>query len=329
MTKDEELIERWRAEQGTYLAWGKHLSARIVEALEPIIAPVAPKHFLKASVSPRLKDEQKLIEKAFYRGKQYADPYSEITDKVGTRFVVLLGSDITTVVQTLKGIRGWTCSCDRDYEEEQNKNPLVFDYAAVHFVVRPGRDIQVGPTLVPAATPCEVQIKTILQHAYSELTHDTIYKPQIDATPVMRRNAAKSMALLEATNDYFERVAQEVNAALNSVREITRKLSDVYAGTIGIDPKPSVLEGLLLSAYEADLPEDYIHRVRELMANKPFLAERIRERVGRQSPLFAQPAVLLAYLEATTAINRAIRNWPLTRDEMEPLLNDIGESLRG
>ena len=47
-------------------------------------------------------------------------------------------------------------------------------------------------------------MRTLLQHAHSELTHDTIYKPSVVQTPAMLRAAAKSMALIEATGDYFE-----------------------------------------------------------------------------------------------------------------------------
>jgi putative GTP pyrophosphokinase len=180
---------------------------------------------------------------------------------------------------------------------------------------------------VPAGIPCEIQIKTILQHAYSELTHDTIYKPQINATPNMQRSAAKAMALLEATNDYFEKVAGDVNAALASVRSITAQLGELYQRAVGVDPKPSLLEGLLLEAYEASAPEDYLDRVAGLLRDKPFLIDRIRDHVAHRSPLFLQPSVLLVYLAIDTSLRTATRVWPRTPEELEPLLNDFGESL--
>jgi ppGpp synthetase/RelA/SpoT-type nucleotidyltranferase len=201
MTKEEAFLQRWEAERAAYAAWGRMISHEVQTRLGPVIAPIRADYFLRTAVAPRTKDSQKLVEKAFYRNKNYADPYEDITDKVGTRFVVLLGSEIPTVESVLTSIEGWHYSKDRDFEEEQKKNPLKFDYAAVHFVVRPDNDVEFEGVRIPAKTPCEVQIKTILQHAYSELTHDTIYKPQIEATPTMQRNAAKAMALLEATND--------------------------------------------------------------------------------------------------------------------------------
>lgn len=326
VSREENFLKRWRNEAPAYEKWGEKISTSVMGALAGRIAPINVDYFLKAPVKPRLKDDHKLVEKAFYRNKNYADPYGDITDKVGTRFVVLLGRDIRQIVEIIEAQEGWNRSLDRDYEEEQKKNPVAFDYAAVHYVVRPDRDLTIDGVLVPAGTPCEVQIKTILQHAYSELTHDTIYKPQIQATPAMQRDAAKAMALLEATNDYFEKVADQVAAALSAVKEITSGLSSVYQEATGLVPSPSLLEGLLLESYEKSAGSDFSERARDLLGAKPFLVERIKGRVAERNPLFSQPSILLAYLDIAARGPRALSAWPLTPAEMEPLLNDLGQS---
>jgi ppGpp synthetase/RelA/SpoT-type nucleotidyltranferase len=327
MSRESEFLARWSEDKTAYIAWGRLISLTVQERLARLIEPVAPDYFLKTAVVPRLKDDQKLVEKAFYRKKDYADPYGDITDKVGIRFVVLLGSDVRKVEEALVAIGGWTFSKDRDYEEEQRKNPLKFDYAAVHFIVRPNEEAEHDGVKIPAGTPCEVQIKTLLQHAYSELTHDTIYKPQIEATHIMQRNAAKAMALLEATNDYFEKVASDVDDALASVRKMTTQLTAVYRNLIGFDPKPTVLEGLLLSAYETAASSNVAADIEGLLAENAFIPERIRMHVQEQNSIFAQPSVLLAYLAVSQSLRKAVAAWPLTHKEMEPLLNDLGESI--
>lgn len=197
----------------------------------------------------------------------------------------------------------------------------------MHYVVRPDSDTEYEGVLVPAGTPCEVQIKTLLQHAYSELTHDTIYKPQIEATPIMQRNAAKAMALLEATNDYFERVSCDVNAALASVRTMTADLSRIYREAVGFEAKPTVLEGMLLSAYESIAGEDHVQAIREFLTENQFVSDRIKAHVADQNPIFSQPSVLLAYFAVRRSARKALEVWPLTKSEMEPLLNDLGESV--
>ncbi len=327
MSRETDFLAQWNAEKAAYDAWGRAVSQRVTGALGLAIAPVSSSYFLKLPVEPRLKDDQKLIEKAFFRNKRYADPFSDITDKVGTRFVVLLGSEIEVVESALKSILGWTLSKDRDYEVEQKENPFEFNYAAVHYIVRPNEDEEYDGVRVPAGTPCEVQIKTLLQHAFSELTHDTIYKPQIQATPAMQRNAAKAMALLEATNDYFEKVATQVEHTLSQVRKMTADLTEVYRRAIGIDPKPTILEGMLIEAFEGAVDGDYLTDIEALFVEKGFLPALVRQRVADRNPIFAQPSVLLAYLVASRSARRAENKWPLTPQELEPLLNDLGESV--
>lgn len=326
MTREADFLARWHHERPAYEAWGRYVSASTTDALAPTINPVPTSHFLKTVVQPRLKDDQKLIEKAFFRKKPYADPYADITDKVGTRFVVLLGSEVAKVEAALTSHQDWIFSKDRDYELEQSENPLQFDYAAVHYVVRNKQALTSDGIEIPAGTPCEVQIKTLLQHAYSELTHDTIYKPQIEATPGMRRSAAKAMALLEATNDYFEKVADDVANILAKVRNVTADLSETYRALVGIEPRPSALEGILLDAYDRLATDDYIDQIRALIAEKPFIANAIRKRVGESNPIFAQPSVLLTYLAVERSLRKAKAVWPLTAAEIEPILNDFGES---
>jgi len=228
--------------------------------------------------------------------------------------------------ESLSGFVGTRTRKARDYEKEQKENTDSFVYAAVHYVVRPDAELDHDGVRIPAGTPCEVQIKTLLQHAYSELTHDTIYKPQIQATPKMQRNAAKAMALLEATNDYFEKVSADVNEALAAVRSMTSRLTVIYRGATGIDPRPTVLEGMLLSAFEVSAGEGYEAEIGRLLAERPFIVDQIRTRVASGNPIFTQPAVLLAYLAISRSYRAAVGAWPLTEEEIEPLLNDFGES---
>lgn len=325
-TRDQTFLAKWNAERSIYDALGKFLIVEIIRGVEDA-QPRSVDNFFKIPPACRTKEPPSLLEKAFYRSeKKYSDPYTDITDKVGVRFVALLGSELRIIENALQQIADFDFSKDRDYEEEQNKNPIVFDYAAIHYVVRPKADINFNGVIIPSGTPCEVQIKSMLQHAYSELTHDTIYKPQIQQTSSMYRNAAKAQALLEATNDYFEKVNDEVAEALANVRSMTQTLSQLYLDLVSLPAQPTLLEGILLDRYETKAEPDYPSAIRELFSEKAFLSENIRERAAQENPIFRQPAVLLVYLDIYRRRERSLEDWPLTPIEMEPLLNDLGQS---
>jgi putative GTP pyrophosphokinase len=319
---EEEFLERWCQERPIVEAWGKFVAQKLMDQIDPLVSPVKADIFVRIPAKPRLKQDGSLVTKAFYRGKDYQDPLGDITDKVGVRFVVLLAKEIPIVCEALEASADWEWSKDRDYEKEIESAPYEFKYQSVHYIVRcRGRDIS-GVT-VTAGTPCEVQVRTLLQHAHSELTHDTIYKPTVVQTPDMHRAAAKAMALIESTNDYFEQLMELIETSVQSNKELSGQMTVLYRGLIGADPDPTKAEGLLNDAYAqfaGDTPLDAVH---QLVSEKPFIIERIKERAPVKL-LFRQPSILLAYLAVSTRPSAAKAAWPLTPAEIKPIFTDLG-----
>ena len=324
---ESEFLERWRSEHPVYTAWGEFVLASIKDRLTPAIAPVSLNYFIKVPPQPRLKAEDTLLDKAFKRNKNYADPYGDITDKIGMRFVVLLTSDIPTICTIVESEPDlWTYSKDRDYEEERLERPLEFSYQSVHYVVRAARDIDSAGLTVPAGTPCEIQIRTLLQHAHCELTHDTLYKPKTTAKPVVKRTIAKSMALIEATDEFFASAMKSLNEAASSQANTLAVLSKLYEQLVGEAAGIERSNSLALDAFAEKLPRDFPVAIGTFVAGNPYIAERIKER--RASRLFfRQPAALLGYFLAETMPSRAKENWPLDRDDLGVIFSDLGKNL--
>jgi ppGpp synthetase/RelA/SpoT-type nucleotidyltranferase len=308
-------------------AWGDAVVERIVQGLNGSLSPLSADIFLRIPPKARLKADVSIVEKAFYR-KNYDDPYNQITDKVGVRFVVLLNSDLKMIAKVIEECGLWTASKDRDFENEQNENPIQFDYAAIHYVVYCKGNRTIAGTDVREGTPCEVQVKTILQHAYSELTHDTIYKPRVDATPAMRRAAAKSMALIEATNDYFEDVTKQVSAVTSPERAVTAALTPLYQQAVHLEPQTSRVEGLLLDTFQIDDVEHFASKVAKMLEQSDFIGSRIAER-AKTKLLFRQPSILAAYYLAQSQGADLKARWPLTEDELKPIFVDLGLAFDG
>ncbi|MBR1241497.1 RelA/SpoT family protein [Bradyrhizobium sp. AUGA SZCCT0274] len=309
-----------------YEKWGVCIATRLVNDLGPLIAPASTELFVKLPITPRLKTGGSFITKAFYNTKRktpYQNPYDEITDKVGVRLVVLLPTQISRVQAALEHCDLWDFSKDRDYEQEIAEKPYVFEYQSVHYVVRAKTDIDVDGTMVRKGTPCEVQIRTLLQHAHSELTHDTIYKPSVEKTPQMERAVSKAMALIEATSDYFEDVARLIEGLTSPSRKLTEELIHLYAERIGRAAEPTKVDGLLLEAFGSDEPA--MDALRQFLDEKSYLAEHIAER-AKTKILFRQPSILLVYKAVSEGWRQASAKWPLTPNELAPVFSDLGIS---
>lgn len=278
MNREQEFLERWRRESPSYSAWGKFVVEKLSEAISVFASPVEIEVFLKIPVKERLKAEDSLLQKAFHRGKAYQSPYDEIEDKVGIRYVVLLGSEVKKIDDAILSVNDWIAEKARDYVQEQMLRPYEFDYQSLHYIVRSRNLINFESVEIPADTPCEIQVRTLLQHAYSELTHDTIYKPNVQATPSLKRSAAKSMALIEATGDYFSKVHEEIQAALANSEQISLYLDRQYRSWIGIEVSDGPIQSLIVDHYAQLIGPTYEESINEWWRSKQFVRERILAR---------------------------------------------------
>ena len=321
---EQEFAIRWATEEPQHAAWGDYITEHIVKTLADRIAS-EHSTFLKIEPKPRVKKLESLLDKAFHRGKPYTDPYAQITDKVGVRFVVLLVNDIRFIEGILAEWGDITYSKDRDYEQERLENPLEFTYQSVHYVVRATRAIQHGSIQIAEGTPCEIQIRTLLQHAHSELTHDSIYKPTsaVKTDPTVLRVVARSMALIEATDECFDNVVEKLKEMERPYRESLHTLDRLYKELVG---RPAELERsntLILEAYTEATGKDLETKMRDLVARKPYIAHLISERADH-SHLFRQASTLLIYLSASTKPNATKAKWPFTPEDLTLIYGDLG-----
>ncbi len=324
--RETELRERWRNERPMYEAWGMFVREMLAAGVARAIEPQHVELFFRMPVSCRLKTEASLLAKAFHRGKPYSDPYREIEDKVGVRIVVLFSDEIRVVEAAIKSCDQWVAEKARDFEEERTTRPFEFDYQSLHYVVRAKTGVRHDAVDIATDTPCEIQVRTILQHAYSELTHDTIYKPSVQAEPDVKRAAAKSMALIEATDDYFIQVRERLAHAQASGRQVAAIVERQYREFVGQEPDPSPLNTLIIDHYKQWSSVDFDTELSAFLREKAFLTEFIRERAPTQL-LYRQPAILLTYWAIKQAPRTSPINSPLSENELAPLYSDLGERL--
>jgi putative GTP pyrophosphokinase len=295
------------------------------EAVEAVVTDMSVDVFFRIPISHRTKADDSLLAKAFYRPeKKYGDPYFQIEDKVGVRIVVLSSEDNRTVEAAIVSQTDvWVAEKARDYECERAAKPFEFDYQSLHYVVRLVSTRDVDGVVIPAGIPCEIQIRTLLQHAYSELTHDTIYKPSVAAKPDVKRAAAKSMALIEATDDYFTEVRAKIQAEIAPAQRIDAATRAEYVHSVGLNPDATSLNEIIIDFYKVFSSNNIEAELAEFLKAKAFVADRVREQ-ATTSLLFRQPAILLFYLAVAKRRRDAARNSPLSLVELAPIYSDLG-----
>src|SRR5262249_4532472 len=73
----------------------------------------------------------------------------------------------------------------------------------------------------------EIQVRTVLQHAWAELAHDRSFKLGLDLPKKMERKLNLYAGMLEIVDSAFDEIAKEIDVY---VRTINRKPADQLSG---------------------------------------------------------------------------------------------------
>lgn len=300
---ETEFIAKYQSSQDALKAWGDFVVRTIKEAVRKAVSAKSEylaDAFFKVPPKYRIKDLESLTEKAFRRGKNYSNPWADITDKVGCRFVVLLLQDIDVVKTVVEQSKAWDYSLDRDFEKEKSENPEYFSYQSVHYVVRNKTfrqhtflDVSTGlaeekTVSIPPEITCEIQIRTLLQHAFSELTHDAIYKSPVKAAPEVKRIVSRCSALIETTDNMFKDTQNSIEK-VSSLFQMVEPCCLDFLRSIGKIVTPSSTDTLFTKMFLELLgrrePAEFFSYLDEYSS---VIAERIAE-----DERLAQPHQLL------------------------------------
>jgi len=327
MTPDE--FGTWLlAKQPALKAWGCFVVSKISERVRDQIGEKRFKNFFKVPPGFRTKDIESATAKLAKKG--YADPTVQMTDLVGARFVVLLRTDVRVVEDALSGYTGWTLSRDRDFDFEVSQEPEVFDYQSVHYLVSCPADMDVDGTLIPGGTTCEVQIRTLLQHAYAEVVHDNVYKPGGVVPPQTRRIIARSMAFVESADELFCEAIDQL-ARVNTAREQwVEFLVPLYLAISGRDVSQTDQQDTLavVDTFRDVLASADRGEIEQRVSGQAI--SRLIRRRSENDGLFGRPICILAYWLAEQNPRNLMENWPFGSQDadLRNVLADLGIAAR-
>lgn len=172
---------------------------RLKARCEPLLRGAATEAGGRLSHS-RIKADESLFLKTEKNGP--SDPFSETEDIFAATIVVPNELNVPKVEEGLK--KGFVVV---ERKAQRTRRPDEFVYDDLHMILKlkpePGRS---DPEIERLAV--EVQIKTAMQAASSEISHDLVYKPPLLSWKKARL-ASRVRALVEAVDDLLARIATE------------------------------------------------------------------------------------------------------------------------
>lgn len=154
--------------------------------------------------------------------KKYLNPFDEVEDWCGLRIICYYPSDIDRVSAVLQE----EFAVQEKEDTSLRLKPHEFGYRSTHFILK----IKDSWLHAPAyrglgALKAEVQVRTLLMHAWAEIEHKLAYKSTDQVPPQFKRKLYRLSAKFEEADEQFE----DLRIGLNEYRASLRAAPDLLA----------------------------------------------------------------------------------------------------
>jgi len=205
----EKILEDFKIKKKTFNAF----KDRMINLLKDLIETDG---IVAHQITGRTKETNSLSKKIDKKGEKY-NTLNDITDVVGLRVVTYLESDVDPVAAII----------EREFEKDE-KNSIdkrilksdQFGYRSLHVVVSLNdKRIKLPEYASYKSIKCEIQIRSILQHAWAEIEHDLGYKGS-DIPDDYKRSFNRVAALLEVADIEFVKLKNQLTTYEKEVSKL-------------------------------------------------------------------------------------------------------------
>lgn len=192
----EKILKQYDEVNGIYLNFGEKCKGIIIELLED--------NYINChQITSRLKPRKSLANKIDIKIDKYSN-LSDITDICGIRVITYLESDVNKVAEIIE--KEFLIDTINSIDKRKLKSDQ-FGYKSLHYVASLNKPrLSISENKKFTGLRIEIQIRSILQHAWAEIEHDLGYKGAHAIPENLKRNFNRLAALLETADIEFDRL---------------------------------------------------------------------------------------------------------------------------
>lgn len=182
------------------------------KVLTDILTRAAKLYAPLAIIQARPKSVSSFAEKAARKAFKYDDPVHQITDLCGARVITHTQEQVDGICAFIR--ENFRIDEANSLDVRMRLSQAEFGYLSVHYIVQfDGEEILGVP--IPKEIgdrKAEIQVRTLLQHAWADVTHDRLYKSGFDVPQRFMRQAAMLAAAMESADGSFANFSNEIDA---------------------------------------------------------------------------------------------------------------------
>lgn len=207
-SKVREAVEWFSKNRVIYEALSKKAESIVYEILK---SEKFNYHSITSRCKPLLSYETKASK------EKYKEPLSEIKDMAGVRIVTYTNDDARGAAKIVKEAFHTYPKYSVDKAEELGVDKI--GYLGIHYVADLGKERHRLPECrIFDGHVFEIQIRSILQHAWAEFEHDRNYKFAGSLPKGMQRRLLIAAANLESVDREFDNISRDIDAYTNDVK---------------------------------------------------------------------------------------------------------------
>lgn len=172
----------------------EEVAAQVCSKLKKTFAETG---LIVAAIESRVKTEDSLAGKLELKGGKYRS-LADITDIVGVRVITFYIDDVDKVASAVE--RHFEVDWDNSVDKRKIHEIDSFGYMSLHYIC--------SQTGFPYRF--EVQMRTVLQHAWANMNHDTGYKSGVEVPREYLRNLNRLAGMLELADEQFSLIRSEL-----------------------------------------------------------------------------------------------------------------------
>jgi len=150
-------------------------------------------------VEKRVKDEKSFLDKVLR--KSYDSPFEQVEDIAGVRVICYYNEDLGLIDEIIKEQFVVLSYSSKSQELDDDQ----FGYASNHYVAQLKEEWLQAPNYRGLeGLKVEIQVRTILMHAWAAISHKLLYKKNDDVPKEFKRKLNRLSALIELADEQFD-----------------------------------------------------------------------------------------------------------------------------